>query len=140
MIKRCQIGLSELPSYYDSRLTFNQQSIKFNHMRIAIESTYPPALYELPGGLLSVTAGTITRLFNKPYTSPVVPSNTILSDFDWTPARDKATSPAALAYSFQVAGSKPNTSYTVSVTATGRSCTCAGFGWRRRCKHILKNA
>jgi hypothetical protein len=36
---------------------------------------------------------------------------------------------------WQVTGSK-GSSYTVSLRESQWSCTCAGFGWRRRCKHI----
>ena len=37
--------------------------------------------------------------------------------------------------SWQVKGSK-GTSYTVSLRKGQWTCTCAGFGWRRRCKHV----
>ena len=37
--------------------------------------------------------------------------------------------------SWQVAGSKGK-SYIVSIREGQWSCTCAGFGWRRRCKHV----
>ena len=37
--------------------------------------------------------------------------------------------------SWQVAGSKGN-SYTVNFSRGQWTCTCAGFAWRRICKHI----
>ena len=37
--------------------------------------------------------------------------------------------------SWQVSGSK-GTRYTVSFRQGQWSCTCPGFGWRRRCKHV----
>ncbi len=37
--------------------------------------------------------------------------------------------------SWQVKGSK-GTEYTVSLRQGQWSCTCPGFGWRRRCKHV----
>ena len=37
--------------------------------------------------------------------------------------------------SWQVKGSK-GASYTVSLRKGQWTCTCAGFGWRRRCKHV----
>lgn len=37
--------------------------------------------------------------------------------------------------SWEVAGSS-GSSYTVSLRQGLWSCTCAGFGWRRRCKHV----
>ena len=37
--------------------------------------------------------------------------------------------------SWQVKGSK-GADYTVSFRQGQWTCTCAGFGWRRRCKHI----
>ena len=42
--------------------------------------------------------------------------------------------------SWQVQGSKGN-AYTVRLRADQWTCTCAGFGWRRKCKHVesLKN-
>mgnify|MGYP000869372331 FL=1 len=38
-----------------------------------------------------------------------------------------------------VQGSKPGTSYTVTIDRDGKAtkCTCPGFGFRRTCKHIL---
>lgn len=36
---------------------------------------------------------------------------------------------------WQVKGSR-GTNYTVSLRQGQWSCTCPGFGWRRRCKHI----
>lgn len=38
---------------------------------------------------------------------------------------------------WQVTGSKPGTFYTVTQLANGsRTCTCAGYGFRRNCRHI----
>ena len=37
--------------------------------------------------------------------------------------------------SWEVTGSS-GSSYTVSLRQGLWSCTCAGFGWRRRCKHV----
>ena len=37
--------------------------------------------------------------------------------------------------SWQVTGSK-GSSYTVSIRQGQWSCSCPGFGWRRKCKHI----
>ena len=37
--------------------------------------------------------------------------------------------------SWQVKGSK-GTEYTVNLRQGQWSCTCPGFGWRRRCKHV----
>ena len=34
-----------------------------------------------------------------------------------------------------IAGSKGNT-YQVTITPTGRSCTCSGYEFRKSCKHI----
>ena len=37
--------------------------------------------------------------------------------------------------SWQVTGSR-GSSYTVSLRQGQWSCSCPGFGWRRRCKHV----
>ena len=37
--------------------------------------------------------------------------------------------------SWEVIGSR-GSSFTVSLRQGQWSCTCAGFGWRRRCKHV----
>jgi hypothetical protein len=37
--------------------------------------------------------------------------------------------------SYEVHGSKGNT-YTVSDNGGTWTCTCPGFGWRRKCKHV----
>jgi len=48
---------------------------------------------------------------------------------------DVKTVPVADNKVFQVAGSK-GASYTVTITPKGRTCTCAGFGFRNTCKHV----
>jgi len=42
---------------------------------------------------------------------------------------------------YQVLSSKGDKSYTVSVENHSYSCTCPGYGWRRKCRHIdgIKN-
>jgi hypothetical protein len=42
---------------------------------------------------------------------------------------------AADVVSYEVQGSKGNT-YTVSDNGGTWTCTCPGFGWRRKCKHV----
>jgi hypothetical protein len=37
---------------------------------------------------------------------------------------------------FEVAGSKPGSKYTVTRVGQAWSCTCVGFGFRKDCKHI----
>jgi len=39
--------------------------------------------------------------------------------------------------SWQVQGSKGNT-YTVRSQGGQWTCTCAGFGWRRKCRHVAE--
>tara|TARA_R100001163_G_C5050826_1_gene187641 strand:- start:35 stop:358 length:324 start_codon:yes stop_codon:yes gene_type:complete len=46
-----------------------------------------------------------------------------------------AAKPTLVSQSWAVKGSKGN-EYTVSVTDGQWSCTCAGFGFRRKCRHI----
>ena len=49
----------------------------------------------------------------------------------------KPTKPSLVSQSWVVKGSKGN-DYTVSVTDGIWSCTCAGFGFRRKCRHITE--
>ncbi len=48
---------------------------------------------------------------------------------------EAAVSP--LSDSWQVQGSKGNT-YTVRSQGGQWTCTCAGFGWRRKCRHVAE--
>ena len=47
------------------------------------------------------------------------------------------TSPVAEVLTYDVVGSKGNT-YTVTNDRGNWTCTCAGFGFRRKCRHITE--
>jgi hypothetical protein len=93
-------------------------------MKIKIESNYPPALYRLPGGPLRVTG-----------TPGIVPEGTTLADLEWV--KPKAQ-PIPASRTVTVAGSKPGTSYTVTVTGLAKRCSCPSYSYRRTCKHLAQ--
>ena len=65
-----------------------------------------------------------------------VPPDTTREDlpkwFTWTPYEERQDASAG---SWEVIGSK-GAKYTVKCRQGAYSCTCAGFGWRRKCKHV----
>tara|TARA_B100000941_G_scaffold254540_1_gene202782 strand:- start:174 stop:665 length:492 start_codon:yes stop_codon:yes gene_type:complete len=66
-----------------------------------------------------------------------VPDDTTFEDLDrYMVVRQRSdTSPVAEVRTYDVEGSKGNT-YTVTDHGGTWTCTCAGFGWRRKCRHI----
>jgi len=72
-----------------------------------------------------------------------VPENTTFEDLDryMVVAKRPDASPVAEVRTYDVVGSKGDT-YTVTDHGGTWTCTCPGFGWRRKCKHVeaQKNA
>ena len=55
--------------------------------------------------------------------------------FAWEAYKAPESAPDVAEGSWTVAGSK-GAQYTVSRHAGAWSCTCVGFGWRRKCRHV----
>ncbi len=94
-----------------------------------VKVPWPPALAEFRGQKYAICGSVWLP----------VPSETTQDDLsnymDWS-TKPKASGGSE--GSWQVEGSKGNT-YNVKRSASGVwSCTCAGYGWRRKCKHIDK--
>ena len=90
--------------------------------------TVPPCLADLPGGRYAVAGSTWIR----------VPDDTKFEDLDkyMTYERKAPVSPPdASVRSWAVVGSK-GAHYTVRANQGRYTCTCPGFGWRHKCKHI----
>ena len=88
----------------------------------------PPSLANLPSGRYAVAGSTWIR----------VPDDTTLEDLDkyMTYERKRPESPSAGSERvWAVVGSK-GAHYTVRANHGRYTCTCPGFGWRRKCKHI----
>ena len=88
----------------------------------------PPALANLPTGSYAVAGSTWIR----------VPDDTKFEDLDkyMTYERKRPDSPSdASERVWAVVGSK-GAHYTVRADQGRYTCTCPGFGWRRKCKHI----
>ena len=88
----------------------------------------PPALANLPSGRYAVAGSTWIR----------VPDDTKFEDLDKYMVYEakRPVSPVdASVRSWAVVGSK-GAHYTVRASHGRYSCTCAGFGWRGKCKHI----
>ena len=92
-----------------------------------VEVEWPPML---------ATAGSGQRYAISGGTWIPVPSDATFDDLPKYMVVKRRESPSdASAGSWRVKGSKGN-EYTVSVTDDQWSCTCAGFGFRRKCRHI----
>ena len=91
------------------------------------EVSVPPALYNSHTGILYGIAGSVWV---------EVPAGTTLdelSDYMVHKPRERQAAPGEKTW--QVKGSKGNT-YTVKLSDGMYSCTCAGYGFRRKCRHI----
>ena len=97
-----------------------------------VEVSVPPALYNSHTGILYGIAGSVWV---------EVPAGTTLDELaDYMVYKPLERQPAAGERTWQVKGSIGN-SYTVKLSNGSYSCTCAGYGFRRKCRHIeeIKN-
>ena len=88
----------------------------------------PPALANLPSGRYAVSGSTWIR----------VPDDTKFEDLDKYmvyEAKRPVSPPDASVRSWAVVGSK-GAHYTVRANQGRYTCSCPGFGWRGKCKHI----
>ena len=92
-----------------------------------VEVSVPPALYNSHTGILYGIAGSVWV---------EVPAGTTLDELaDYMVYKPLERQPSASEQTWQVKGSKGNT-YTVKLSNGSYSCTCAGYGFRRKCRHI----
>ena len=96
-------------------------------MKDPVEVTVPPALYNSHTGICYGIAGSVWI---------EVPAGTTLDELSeymvYKPRERKTLSGEE---THQVKGSKGNI-YTVKLSGGSYSCTCAGYGFRRKCRHI----
>lgn len=93
---------------------------------------WPPALANLPSGRYAISGGTWLR----------VPDDTVFEDLPrWMVVKPAQRKPDPVeARTWAVRGSKGD-EYTVTQSVSDSrqiffSCTCVGYGYRRKCKHI----
>ena len=94
-----------------------------------VKSMLNPAIFKSPKtGKTFIIAG------SQPWIE--VPEGTTLADVQWNPTHEPekgaSTAPNKI---FEVEGSKGNM-YTVKCNDGEWTCTCPGYGFRRRCRHI----
>ena len=97
---------------------------------IQVKSNLNPAIFKSPStGKTYVVAG------NQPWIE--VPEGTTLDEVQWVSTYKPDKGPLETREeTFVVEGSKGN-KYTVKQAKNGLwNCTCAGFGFRRKCKHV----
>ena len=96
-------------------------------MTIPVEVQWPPALFTSIDGKRYAISGNVWV---------EVPLDTTQDNVHvYMVVKKRETTEADSDSSWEVLGSK-GTKYTVSLRSGSWSCTCAGFGWRRKCKHI----
>ena len=101
-----------------------------------IWSTYPPAVYEMPRGVVRIAAGTVHKVMWGDTIvdhSGAFPVGTEPQHFEWMkPLLAVASGPLTAEYAY---GSKGDI-YIVETWAGKRpTCTCAGVSFRKQCKH-----
>jgi hypothetical protein len=101
-----------------------------------IWSSYPPAVYQMPLGVPRIAAGTVYKVMwgdtIVDYTEGF-PEGTEPQHFEWIrPDPPVASGPLTAEFAY---GSKGDI-YIVETWADKRpTCTCAGFSFRKQCKH-----
>jgi hypothetical protein len=75
---------------------------------------------------------------NIPSRMRIIPLSDVVS-IDDKPQEQPKTSPYIGSKTITVKGSKGDT-YVVTIEGKRKTCTCAGFGFRKSCKHILQAA
>ena len=97
-----------------------------------VEVSMPPALFTSHTGIRYGIAGNVWI---------EVPASITLDELsEYMVYKPRARHAAAGEKTWQVKGSKGNT-YAVKLSNGVYSCTCAGYGFRRKCRHIeeIKN-
>lgn len=96
----------------------------------SIKSFMPPTLLDLPSGKWAVFGGNWIS----------VPQSTTFEQVRaaWVPDRPKRQTQILSKHSqsFVVPSSKAGLTYTVEYKNNSWSCTCPGFGFRSKCKHV----
>ena len=103
-----------------------------NNKMIQVKSSLNPAIFKSPStGKTYVIAG------SQPWIE--VPEGTTLDKVQWIPTYKPDKGPLdAREKVFEVEGTRGN-KYTVKQAKNGLwSCTCVGFGFRHKCKHVTK--
>ena len=95
---------------------------------LPIKVRMPPMLYTDRAGQKWAVSG--ANWVAVPETATLDAIDDYMVHVPWTSSK-----PELVSRSWAVKGSKGN-EYTVSVTDGQWSCTCAGFGFRRKCRHI----
>ena len=92
-----------------------------------VEVSIPPALFTSHTGIRYGIAGSVWV---------EVPAGTTLDELsEYMVYKPRERQSAAGELVWQVKGSKGNT-YTVKLSDGSYSCTCTGYGFRRKCRHI----
>lgn len=96
----------------------------------SIKSFMPPTLLDLPSGKWAVFGGNWIS----------VPQSTTFEQVRaaWVPDRPKKAKAVTSTHqqSFQVPSSKGGACYVVEFKNNSWSCSCPGFGFRSKCKHV----
>jgi len=92
-----------------------------------VEVVWPPILANMPSGRYAISGTTWIR----------VPDDTTREDLPRYMVVEQRETPVVSrdVRSYEVQGSKGDT-YTVTDNGGTWTCTCPGFGWRRKCKHV----
>jgi len=99
-----------------------------NQMTLPIEVTWPPMLYTDRAGQKWAVSGQHWVEVPDTLTLDRVGEYMVV-------AERKEPAPLAEVHTYDVVGSKGDT-YTVTDNGGTWTCTCPGFGWRRKCKHV----
>ena len=87
---------------------------------------WPPILANMPSGRYAISGATWLR----------VPEDTTREDLPrYMVVKATEAKPEVPARTWEVRGSKGD-EYIVKNQSDQWTCTCPGFGWRRKCKHI----
>jgi hypothetical protein len=93
-----------------------------------VKSFLPPALITTPGGTYAVFGGNWIS----------VPTTTTFEEVRnaWIPDRPKKEKSVVKDVTVKISNSKGTDSYVVTYQRGMWSCSCPGFGFRRKCKHV----
>jgi hypothetical protein len=100
-----------------------------------IKSWYPPVIANTLSGRYGILDGKWYTL-NDSETLETIRSRWVRVDWKGNPYQVPVVEPRTQSKEFEIPSSDGKKMYIVTVSGSNATCTCTGYGFRSRCKHV----